>query len=189
MVLWGDPGVGETALLEYAAESAAPDFTVLSCGGLGHVVLEDEGAADVLHVDGHRMPAIRDALAHSDVLARRTALVLRVGQDQSAMSTASNGASTVAVSAVPLITALSNTPHEQRITCACAIGNVAPVGLFCGGERQTCAPLKAVTISSALRMAWAYDGPFSSCAACSISRVHAAVAPRTRVTWYPSSMA
>ncbi|MFJ9019299.1 AAA family ATPase [Streptomyces sp. NPDC102259] len=33
MVLWGDPGVGKTALLESAAGSAAADFTVLRCGG------------------------------------------------------------------------------------------------------------------------------------------------------------
>ncbi|MCX5335992.1 MULTISPECIES: AAA family ATPase [unclassified Streptomyces] len=33
MMLWGDPGIGKTALLEYVAESAAADFTVLRCGG------------------------------------------------------------------------------------------------------------------------------------------------------------
>ncbi|GCB43937.1 hypothetical protein SNL152K_1222 [Streptomyces sp. NL15-2K] len=32
-MLWGDPGIGKTALLEYVAESAAADFTVLRCGG------------------------------------------------------------------------------------------------------------------------------------------------------------
>ncbi|WP_078492523.1 ATP-binding protein [Streptomyces yerevanensis] len=32
-VLWGDPGIGKTALLDYVAESAAADFTVLRCGG------------------------------------------------------------------------------------------------------------------------------------------------------------
>ncbi|MFD3621330.1 ATP-binding protein [Streptomyces sp. NPDC058676] len=33
LVLWGDPGIGKTALLEYVTESAAADFTVLRCGG------------------------------------------------------------------------------------------------------------------------------------------------------------
>ncbi|WP_371579754.1 helix-turn-helix transcriptional regulator [Streptomyces sp. NBC_01314] len=33
MMLWGEPGIGKTALLEYVAESAAVDFTVLRCGG------------------------------------------------------------------------------------------------------------------------------------------------------------
>ncbi|WP_371583872.1 helix-turn-helix transcriptional regulator [Streptomyces sp. NBC_01314] len=33
LVLWGDPGIGKSALLEYVAETAAVDFTVLRCGG------------------------------------------------------------------------------------------------------------------------------------------------------------
>ncbi|MFC0105938.1 ATP-binding protein [Kibdelosporangium aridum] len=33
LVLWGDPGIGKTTLLEYATEAAAPEFTVLSCRG------------------------------------------------------------------------------------------------------------------------------------------------------------
>ncbi|WP_329333727.1 AAA family ATPase [Streptomyces sp. NBC_01352] len=33
LVLWGDPGIGKTALLEHVAESATADFTVLRCGG------------------------------------------------------------------------------------------------------------------------------------------------------------
>lgn len=32
-MLWGDPGIGKTALLAYAAESATADFTVLRCRG------------------------------------------------------------------------------------------------------------------------------------------------------------
>ncbi|ULR48437.1 ATP-binding protein [Streptomyces deccanensis] len=32
-MLWGEPGIGKTALLEYAAQSAAADFTVLRCRG------------------------------------------------------------------------------------------------------------------------------------------------------------
>ncbi|MEV0221195.1 AAA family ATPase [Streptomyces sp. NPDC050704] len=33
LTLWGEPGIGKTALLEYVAESAAADFTVLRCRG------------------------------------------------------------------------------------------------------------------------------------------------------------
>ncbi|UUU26975.1 ATP-binding protein [Streptomyces sp. DSM 40750] len=33
MMLWGEPGIGKTALLEYVGESAAADFTVLRCAG------------------------------------------------------------------------------------------------------------------------------------------------------------
>ncbi|GAB3013801.1 hypothetical protein GCM10023080_096370 [Streptomyces pseudoechinosporeus] len=33
MMLWGEPGIGKTALLDYVAESAAADFTVLRCRG------------------------------------------------------------------------------------------------------------------------------------------------------------
>lgn len=33
LVLWGDPGIGKTALLDHAAEAAATDFTVLTCRG------------------------------------------------------------------------------------------------------------------------------------------------------------
>ncbi|MFB7629470.1 AAA family ATPase [Streptomyces sp. NPDC056149] len=32
-VLWGDPGIGKTALLGYTAKAAAEDFTVLTCRG------------------------------------------------------------------------------------------------------------------------------------------------------------
>ncbi|PAZ14547.1 LuxR family transcriptional regulator, partial [Streptomyces sp. SA15] len=32
-MLWGEPGIGKTRLLEYVAESAAADFTVLRCRG------------------------------------------------------------------------------------------------------------------------------------------------------------
>ncbi|MEH0424328.1 ATP-binding protein [Streptomyces sp. B21-083] len=33
LMLWGEPGIGKTALLEYVAESAAVDFTVVRCRG------------------------------------------------------------------------------------------------------------------------------------------------------------
>ncbi len=46
MMLWGDPGIGKTALLEYVAESAAADFTVLSCRGAR---LESNMAFAALH--------------------------------------------------------------------------------------------------------------------------------------------
>ncbi|MFI5874335.1 AAA family ATPase [Streptomyces sp. NPDC051445] len=46
VMLWGDPGIGKTALLEYMAESAAADFTVLRCGGTR---LESQLAFAALH--------------------------------------------------------------------------------------------------------------------------------------------
>ncbi len=46
MMLWGEPGIGKTALLEYVAESAAEDFTVLRCRGTR---LESELAFAGLH--------------------------------------------------------------------------------------------------------------------------------------------
>ncbi len=46
MMLWGDPGIGKTALLEYVAESAAADFTILRCLGTR---LESELAFAALH--------------------------------------------------------------------------------------------------------------------------------------------
>src|SRR6266545_7221147 len=46
MMLWGDPGIGKTALLEYVAESAAADFTILRCRG---TPLESELAFAALH--------------------------------------------------------------------------------------------------------------------------------------------
>lgn len=46
MMLRGDPGIGKTALLEYVAESAAADFTILRCRGTR---LESELAFAALH--------------------------------------------------------------------------------------------------------------------------------------------
>ncbi|MFF0087462.1 helix-turn-helix transcriptional regulator [Streptomyces canus] len=46
MMLWGEPGIGKTALLEYVAESAAADFTVLRWRGTR---LESELAFAALH--------------------------------------------------------------------------------------------------------------------------------------------
>lgn len=46
MMVWGEPGIGKTALLEYVAESAAADFTVLRCRGAR---LESELAFAALH--------------------------------------------------------------------------------------------------------------------------------------------
>ncbi|MFI6935155.1 AAA family ATPase [Streptomyces sp. NPDC050287] len=46
MMVWGDPGIGKTALLDYVAESAAADFTVLRCRGTR---LESELAFAALH--------------------------------------------------------------------------------------------------------------------------------------------
>ncbi|MFI5679688.1 helix-turn-helix transcriptional regulator [Streptomyces cellulosae] len=46
MMLWGEPGIGKTALLAYVAESAAADFTVLRCRGTR---LESELAFAALH--------------------------------------------------------------------------------------------------------------------------------------------
>ncbi|WP_406442713.1 ATP-binding protein [Streptomyces sp. NBC_00631] len=33
LMLWGEPGIGKTALLDHVAESAAADFTVVRCRG------------------------------------------------------------------------------------------------------------------------------------------------------------
>lgn len=33
LMLWGEPGIGKTALLEHVAESAAADFTIMRCRG------------------------------------------------------------------------------------------------------------------------------------------------------------
>lgn len=46
MMLWGEPGIGKTALLDYVADSAAADFTVLRCRGTR---LESELAFAALH--------------------------------------------------------------------------------------------------------------------------------------------
>src|SRR5687768_13514038 len=46
LMLWGEPGIGKTALLEYAAESAAVDFTVMRCRGTR---LESQLAFAALH--------------------------------------------------------------------------------------------------------------------------------------------
>ncbi|MEU6918426.1 ATP-binding protein [Streptomyces olindensis] len=46
LVLWGDPGIGKTALLDYAVDAAGPEFTVLTCRGTR---LESKLAFAALH--------------------------------------------------------------------------------------------------------------------------------------------
>ena len=79
LVLWGDPGIGKTALLDYAA-AAAPDFTVLTCrgtrleSGLAFAALH-ELLWPVLDRIGALAPpqanALRGALGHSGETADR----------------------------------------------------------------------------------------------------------------------
>src|SRR4051812_31891644 len=46
LTVWGDPGIGKTALLDHVADSAAADFTVLRCRGTR---LESKLAFAALH--------------------------------------------------------------------------------------------------------------------------------------------
>lgn len=74
LVLWGDPGIGKTALLEHAQDTAAPDFAVLTCRGTR---LESGLAFAALHellwpvmdrigaLPSPQAGALRGALGHS----------------------------------------------------------------------------------------------------------------------------
>ncbi|MCX4908973.1 AAA family ATPase [Streptomyces sp. NBC_00878] len=80
LVLWGDPGIGKTTLLDHAVEAAAADFTVLTCRGTR---LESGLAFAALHellwpvmdriadLPQPQASALRGALGHSDDPADR----------------------------------------------------------------------------------------------------------------------
>ena len=80
LVLWGDPGIGKTALLDYAADTVASDFTVLTCRGTR---LESGLAFAALHellwpvmdrigmLPSPQAGALRGALGHSNDTADR----------------------------------------------------------------------------------------------------------------------